>query len=131
ICEKIIPEIENHAADFICLNFANPDMVGHTGVFNAAVKACETVDDCTQRIIQKALENNYTTIIIADHGNCETMINTDCLHNTDHTKKPVPIIIMDDWIKSVKNGILFNIAPTVIHLLDSKKSKIMTENYLI
>lgn len=131
ITDKIIPEIENHAADFICLNFANPDMVGHTGVFDAAVKACETIDNCTQRIVKKALENHYTTIIIADHGNCETMINSDGTPNTAHTTNPVPIIVVDKEIKLVKNGILANIAPTVLHLMGIEKPQIMTENSLI
>jgi len=131
IRDKIIPEIEQQSADFICLNFANPDMVGHTGVFEAAVIACETVDSCTKSIVEKALENNYTTIIIADHGNSETMLNPDGTPNTAHTTNPVPIIIVDPNIKSVENGILANIAPTILKLMGIEKSNIMTENSLI
>ena len=96
----ILPEIEKETADFICLNFANPDMVGHTGVFEAAVKACETVDKCAKAIVEQALENHYLTIIIADHGNSETMRNPDGSPNTSHTTNPVPIIIVDNEIKA-------------------------------
>lgn len=131
IRDRIIPEIEQQSADFICLNFANPDMVGHTGVFEAAVKACETVDICTRSIVEKALENHYTTIIIADHGNSETMINPDGSPNTAHTTNPVPIIVVDPDIKWVENGILANIAPTVLKLMGIDKPEIMNENSLI
>ncbi len=131
IRDKIIPEIEQQSADFICLNFANPDMVGHTGVFEAAVIACETVDSCTKSIVEKALENNFTTIIIADHGNSETMINPDGSPNTAHTTNPVPIIVVGPDIKSVENGILANIAPTVLKLMGIEKPKIMNEKSLI
>jgi len=131
IRDKIIPEIEKQSADFICLNFANPDMVGHTGVFEAAVKACETVDKCTEAIVETALQHNYTTIIIADHGNSETMVNPDGSPNTAHTTNPVPIILVDDHIKSVKSGILANIAPTILKLMGVEKPEIMNENPLI
>lgn len=131
IRDKIIPEIEQKTADFICLNFANPDMVGHTGDFEAAVKACETVDTCTKRIVEKALQQDYTTIIIADHGNSEMMINPDGSPNTAHTTNPVPVIVVDKTINSVKNGILANIAPTVLKLMGIEKPRIMNEDSLI
>lgn len=131
IRDKIIPEIEQQTAHFICLNFANPDMVGHTGVFEAAVKACETVDMCTKSIVEKALENGYTTLIIADHGNSETMVNPDGSPNTAHTTNPVPIIVVDSKIKSVENGILANIAPTILKLMGIEKPEIMNEKSLI
>lgn len=131
IRDKILPEIQNQSADFICLNFANPDMVGHTGVFKAAVKACETVDQCVADLVPVALQNNYTTLIIADHGNSETMINADGTPNTAHTTNPVPIIVVDPHIKSVKNGILANIAPTILKILNIEKPFIMTEESLI
>ena len=131
IRDKIIPEIKTQSADFICLNFANPDMVGHTGVFEAAVKACETVDYCTKAIVEEALKADYTTLIIADHGNSETMINPDGSPNTAHTTNPVPIIVVDKDIKSVKNGILANIAPTVLKLMDIEKPDIMNQESLI
>ncbi len=129
--DMILPEIENETADFICLNFANPDMVGHTGVFEAAVKACETVDKCAKAIVEKALKSHYTTIIIADHGNSETMINPDGSPNTAHTTNPVPIIIVDNEIKSVRNGILGDIAPTILHLMGVEKPAIMDRNSLV
>lgn len=131
IRDKIIPEIEQQSADFICLNFANPDMVGHTGVFEAAVKACETVDSCVESITKKALENNYTTIIIADHGNSETMINPDGSPNTAHTTNPVPIIVVDPEIISVENGNLASIAPTILKLMGIEKPEVMNEKPLI
>jgi 2,3-bisphosphoglycerate-independent phosphoglycerate mutase len=131
IRDKIIPEIEQQSADFICLNFANPDMVGHTGVFEAAVFACETVDSCTKSVVEKALENQYTTIIIADHGNSEKMINPDGSPNTAHTTNPVPIIVVDPDIKSVESGILANIAPTILKLMGIDKPEIMNEKSLI
>ncbi len=131
IRDKILPEIDSQSADFICLNFANPDMVGHTGVFEAAVKACETVDSCTKSIVEIAVENHYTTIIIADHGNSETMINPDGSPNTAHTTNPVPIIIVDNEIKKVQNGVLANIAPTVLKLMGIQKPFEMNEKSLI
>lgn len=129
--DMILPEIENETADFICLNFANADMVGHTGVFEAAIKACETVDKCAKAIVEKALESHYATIIIADHGNSETMRNADGSPNTAHTTNPVPIIIVDNEIKSVKNGILGDIAPTILEIMGIEKPKIMTQHSLI
>lgn len=131
IRDKIIPEIENQTADFICLNFANPDMVGHTGVFEAAVKACETVDICAKAIVEKALENGYTSIIIADHGNSDTMRNPDGSPNTAHTTNPVPIIVVDKDIKSVENGILGDIAPTILHLMGVEQPDVMDRKSLV
>ncbi|HBY70557.1 MAG: phosphoglycerate mutase (2,3-diphosphoglycerate-independent) [Flavobacteriaceae bacterium] len=131
IRDKIIPEINSKSADFICLNFANPDMVGHTGVFEAAVKACETVDSCTKSIIEAALDNEYTTIVLADHGNSETMRNPDGSPNTAHTTNPVPIIIVDEEIKTVNKGILSDIAPTVLKLMGITKPESMTQDSLI
>jgi 2,3-bisphosphoglycerate-independent phosphoglycerate mutase len=131
IRDKILPEIENETADFICLNFANPDMVGHTGDFNAAIKACETVDKCTHDIVETALQHGYATIIIADHGNCETMRNPDGSPHTSHTTNPVPIIIADNDITAVKDGILGDIAPTILKLLGVHKPDVMTRESLV
>ena len=131
IRDKIVPEIKKGEVDFVCLNFANPDMVGHTGVMKAAIKACETVDTCTKDIVTTAQENNYTVIIIADHGNAETMINTDGSPNTAHTTNPVPVILIDKDIKQLKNGILADIAPTVLHLLGVSQPKVMDRASLI
>ncbi|KAA3622783.1 MAG: 2,3-bisphosphoglycerate-independent phosphoglycerate mutase [Flavobacterium sp.] len=131
IRDKIIPEIEKRSADFICLNFANPDMVGHTGDFDAAIKACETVDRCSHDIVETALQQGYATIIIADHGNCETMRNPDGSPHTSHTTNPVPIIIADNDIKAVKDGILGDIAPTILKLMGIEKPDVMTRESLV
>ncbi|MGA8853279.1 MAG: 2,3-bisphosphoglycerate-independent phosphoglycerate mutase, partial [Christiangramia sp.] len=108
ITEKIIPELDKESADFICLNFANPDMVGHTGDFDAAVKACETVDTCAKKVAETAYDHGYSIIIIADHGNSEVMINPDGSPNTAHTTNPVPLILMDKDVKNIKDGKLGN-----------------------
>ncbi|QNJ96874.1 2,3-bisphosphoglycerate-independent phosphoglycerate mutase [Constantimarinum furrinae] len=129
--DKILPEIENRSANFICLNFANPDMVGHTGVFNAAIKACETVDKCTKAIVEAAKENDYTTILIADHGNCETMRNPDGSPNTAHTTNPVPVILVDSELTEINDGILGDIAPTILELMGIEKPSEMTQKSLI
>ena len=131
IVTKITPEIESQSAEFICLNFANPDMVGHTGNFSAAVRACEVVDDCMGMVVDKCIENNYSIIIIADHGNSDIMINNDGSVNTAHTTNPVPIIVMDKQVKKVQDGILADIAPTVLKLLDIKQPKRMTGKILV
>ena len=129
--DSIIPRIENDTPDFICLNFANPDMVGHTGDLNAAIKACETVDHCAGNIIEAALKQNYKIIIISDHGNCETMINEDGSPNTAHTTNPVPIILVDKDFTTINNGVLGDIAPTILKLMSVDIPKSMTGNPLI
>ena len=131
IVSEIIPEIESESADFICLNFANPDMVGHTGNFDAAVRACEVVDDCMGRVVNKCIGNNYSVVIIADHGNSDVMINDDGSANTAHTTNPVPIIVIDNEIKKVDDGILADVAPTILKLLNIPKPKLMTGKILI
>ncbi|HBK82128.1 MAG TPA: 2,3-bisphosphoglycerate-independent phosphoglycerate mutase [Flavobacterium sp.] len=124
--DALVPELKKGDVDFVCLNFANGDMVGHTGVMEAAIKACEAVDNCVKEVVETALENNYTTIVIADHGNCETMINPDGSPNTAHTTNPVPIILVDKDLKNIKNGVLGNIAPTILELMGIKKPVSMT-----
>jgi 2,3-bisphosphoglycerate-independent phosphoglycerate mutase len=131
LTDALIPELQKGEVDFICLNFANGDMVGHTGVMEAAIKACETVDKCVKNIVTNALEYNYTTIIIADHGNCETMINPDGTPNTAHTTNPVPIILIDKDLKAISNGILGDLAPTILELIGIKKPEAMTQNSLL
>ncbi|MDY0780912.1 2,3-bisphosphoglycerate-independent phosphoglycerate mutase [Tenacibaculum sp. IB213877] len=131
IRDAIVPELEKGEVDFVCLNFANGDMVGHTGVFEAAVKACEAVDICVKDVITTALENDYTTLLIADHGNCETMINPDGTPHTAHTTNPVPFIVIDKDITSVKSGILGDIAPTILRLMNVEQPKEMTQHSLI
>ena len=132
IRDAIIPELEAKSADFICLNFANPDMVGHTGVMQAAVKACETVDTCARDVAHAALENDYAIIIIADHGNADCMINPDGTPNTAHTTTPVPIFLLDKNKNfSLKEGRLADIAPTVLELIGIDKPAEMTGEPLI
>lgn len=131
IRDAIIPELEKGMVDFVCLNFANPDMVGHTGDMKAAIKACETVDSCAQSVITAALKNGYTTLVIADHGNCETMINPDGSPNTAHTTNPVPLIVVDPDIKEVKDGVLADIAPTILKLLGVPQPQAMTRFPLV
>ncbi|EKT3963875.1 2,3-bisphosphoglycerate-independent phosphoglycerate mutase [Flavobacterium psychrophilum] len=131
LTEALIPEIEKTEADFICLNFANGDMVGHTGIMSAAIKACEAVNKCVEKVITAALANNYTTIVIADHGNCETMINPDGTPNTAHTTNPVPIILVDKELKTIHDGVLGDIAPTILDLMGIKKPEVMTRNSLL
>lgn len=131
IKDQIVPEIEKESADFICLNFANPDMVGHTGDFDAAVKACETVDVCAKEVAEAAFEKDYTIILIADHGNSEVMKNPDGTPNTAHTTNPVPLILMDKDIKTIKDGKLGNIAPTILKLMGITQPDLMTEDPLI
>ncbi|MEW2919921.1 2,3-bisphosphoglycerate-independent phosphoglycerate mutase [Muricauda sp. ANG21] len=131
IRDAIIPELKKGEADFVCLNFANPDMVGHTGVMEAAIKACETVDECAKDVITAGLENNYSTIVIADHGNCDTMINPDGSPNTAHTTNPVPLILVDKDIKEIKDGVLGDIAPTILKMIGISQPELMTQKPLV
>jgi 2,3-bisphosphoglycerate-independent phosphoglycerate mutase len=129
--DALIPELQKGEVDFVCLNFANGDMVGHTGVMAAAIKACEAVDQCVKEVVENALANHYTVIIIADHGNCETMINPDGSPNTAHTTNPVPIILVDSELKTIRSGILADIAPTILELMGIVKPSVMTGKTLL
>jgi 2,3-bisphosphoglycerate-independent phosphoglycerate mutase len=131
--DAIIEEIRAKQPDFICLNFANTDMVGHTGVFEAAVKAAETVDQCMQEIIPVALEHDYECIIIADHGNSDFMINEDGSPNTAHTKNPVPIIYVSPKTETarIRSGKLGDIAPTLLFLMGQPIPEEMTGDILV
>jgi len=131
IRDAIIPELKKGDVDFVCLNFANGDMVGHTGVMEAAIKACETVDECVKGVITAATENDYTTIVIADHGNCETMINPDGTPNTAHTTNPVPFIMVDKNITKIEDGVLGDIAPTILKLMGVAQPEAMTRHSLV
>ncbi len=118
IASKINSELKRKSADFIVLNFANADMVGHTGIFEAAVKACEAVDACAESVVTTALENGYTIIVIADHGNSDMMINEDGTPNTAHTTNLVPFIMIDgkDFLP-VRDGKLGDLSPTILTLM--------------
>ena len=132
ITEKIVPEIENETADFICLNFANTDMVGHTGVFEAAVKAAETVDSCIEKVATAAYNHGYAVFILADHGNSDVMINPDGTPNTQHSTNLVPLIVMDkDRTWNVQDGKLGDMAPTILTAMGIEIPEIMTGDVLI
>ena len=133
IRDSIIPELEKEEVDFVCLNFANPDMVGHTGVFEAAVKACETVDGCAQAVVEAALAHKYATIIIADHGNSDIMVNSDGSPHTAHTTNLVPFVLVDDAgdVKTLKPGKLGDIAPTILTLMGLEIPGEMTGDVLV
>jgi 2,3-bisphosphoglycerate-independent phosphoglycerate mutase len=132
ITDKLVPEIEKESADFIVLNYANTDMVGHTGVFQAAIKAAQTVDACVKRVVTAALEHGYTVFLTADHGNSDYMINEDGSPNTAHTLNPVPFFIIDkEWKGTVKSGKLGDMAPTILTMMGMPIPKEMTGNVLI
>jgi 2,3-bisphosphoglycerate-independent phosphoglycerate mutase len=131
LADALVPELEKETVDFVCLNFANGDMVGHTGVMEAAIKACEAVDACVEKVITAALAHGYTTLLIADHGNCETMINPDGSPNTAHTTNPVPIIVIDPEIKTIHDGVLGDVAPTILELMGIEKPAVMTQHSLL
>lgn len=132
ITDKLVPEIENESADFICLNYANTDMVGHTGVFSAAITAAQTVDACVNRVVTAGLAHGYTIFLTADHGNADFMINEDGSPNTAHTLNPVPFFIIDkEWTGTVKNGKLGDLAPTILTVMGLSIPKEMTGNILI
>lgn len=129
--DALVPELQKGDVDFVCLNFANGDMVGHTGVMEAAIKACEAVDQCVKDVVTAGLENQYSIIMIADHGNCETMINPDGTPHTAHTTNPVPFILIDNDQIKVKDGVLGDIAPTILELMGIEKPKAMTQDSLL
>jgi 2,3-bisphosphoglycerate-independent phosphoglycerate mutase len=132
LTDAVLPEIQNKSFDFGCINYANTDMVGHTGVFTAAVKAAETVDTCVKKIVTAAFEKGYTVFLTADHGNSDYMINEDGTPNTAHTLNPVPFFIIDNnWRGSIKPGKLGDIAPTILTMMGLPIPKEMTGKVLI
>jgi 2,3-bisphosphoglycerate-independent phosphoglycerate mutase len=132
VTAALLPEINKKSADFICLNFANADMVGHTGVWEAVIKAVETVDKCVKEVITTALENDYTIFLTADHGNADYMKNEDGTPNTAHTKNLVPyFIISNEWKGNLKPGKLGDVAPTILTLMHLSIPKEMTGEILI
>lgn len=131
LTDIIVPELKKGSGDFICLNFANADMVGHTGDYKAVVKAVETVNTCTKRIVEAGLQSGYSFIIIADHGNADYMINPDGSPNTAHTTNPVPCILIDKDHKKIKEGKLADIAPTILKLMEIPIPKQMDGTVLV
>ncbi len=132
LTDAIVPEIRDGWASFICLNFANADMVGHTGVWEAVIRAVETVDKCVERVVNAALESGYTVFLTADHGNADFMLNEDGSPNTAHSLNPVPFFIIDqDWKGAVRSGKLGDLAPTILTLMGLKIPPEMTGEVLI
>ena len=131
VASSAVDFLNQNTPDFLCLNFANPDMVGHTGVQKAIIKACETVDNCLERLVNCLIELDYSIIIIADHGNADKMKNKDGSAHTAHTVNMVPVIVLDQNIKVVENGKLADIAPSILKLMDIDKPKEMTGVSLI
>jgi 2,3-bisphosphoglycerate-independent phosphoglycerate mutase len=132
LTDALLPEINKGEVDFICLNYANADMVGHTGVWEAAIKAVETVDACVQRVVTTGLANGYTIFLTADHGNADYMINPDGSPNTAHTLNPVPFFIIDEhWNGKIRPGKLGDIAPTILTMMELPLPAEMTGDVLI
>jgi len=132
LTDAIVPEIRDRTADFICLNFANTDMVGHTGVWEAVIKAAETVDRCVERIVKVALDNDYTVFLTADHGNADYMVNGDGSPNTAHSMNPVPFFIIDkEWKGGIRSGKLGDLAPTILTMMGLAIPPEMTGEVLI
>lgn len=131
VTASILAEIEKADTDFICLNFANPDMVGHTGVYEAIIKAVEKVDNCAERIVKRGTSKGYSFIIIADHGNADFAINEDGTPNTAHSTNLVPCILIDNDYKNIKDGKLADVAPTILKLLNIEPAKEMDGECLI
>jgi len=131
VTSKIVEELEKEETDFVCLNFANPDMVGHTGDYNAIVKAVETVDACTQKVVEAGLKKDYAFIIIADHGNADFVVNADGSPNTAHSTNPVPCFALNTDFKKIENGKLGDVAPTILQIMGVEIPNEMTGNILI
>ena len=131
IVDAIVPEVRKAEADLVVLNFANPDMVGHTGVFDAVVKAVETTDACLAQVVRAGMEQGYRFVIIADHGNADKALNPDGSPNTAHSTNPVPIVVVASGVTRLRDGILADVAPTVLDLMDVKKPAEMTGSSLL
>jgi 2,3-bisphosphoglycerate-independent phosphoglycerate mutase len=131
VTEAIISELKNSSAEFVCLNFANGDMVGHTGIYSAIIKAVETVDHCVEKVVEAAKASGYTVMIMADHGNADYAVNDDGSPNTAHSLNPVPCILVSDKYKKIDNGILADVAPTLLTIMGLKVPKEMTGKVLV
>ncbi len=131
VADKLVAALDMQKYDFICLNFANGDMVGHTGVYDAIVKAVKAVDTCVSKVVESAKANGYEVVMIADHGNADHAINADGTPNTAHSLNPVPIVVVSERVKSVENGILADVAPTVLKLMGVEQPADMTGHALV
>ena len=131
VADKLAAALDEQRFDFICLNFANGDMVGHTGVYEAIVKAVEAVDSCVEKVVEAAKRNGYEVVMIADHGNADNAVNADGTPNTAHSLNPVPVVVVSDRVKSVESGILADVAPTVLKLMGLAQPAEMTGHALV
>lgn len=131
VTDAICAELEKGTPDFVCLNFANADMVGHTGDFNAVVKAVETVDACVKRVVETGQKNGYSFLITADHGNADYMINEDGSPNTAHTTNPVPLFLIDKDFRNISDGRLSDLAPTILTMMGLNIPEEMTGKVLV
>ena len=131
VADKLVGALDRQKYDFICLNFANGDMVGHTGVYEAIEKAVKAVDACVAKVVEAARRNGYEVVQIADHGNADNAVNADGTPNTAHSLNPVPIVVVSDRVKTVRDGILADVAPTVLDLMGLEKPEAMTGHSLV
>ena len=131
VADKLTGALDTQKYDFICLNFANGDMVGHTGVYEAIVKAVKAVDECVSKVVESAKKNGYEVVMIADHGNADHAKNEDGTPNTAHSLNPVPVVVVSDRVASVKDGILADVAPTVLTLMGLPQPAEMTGHSLV
>jgi len=131
LVELVTGEMKGDRADFVCLNFANPDMVGHTGVYEAIVKAVETTDRCLSEVLEVGLRNGYEFVVIADHGNADKAMNADGSPHTAHTTNPVPVMILSNREVKVKDGVLADVAPTILDLMGIDQPAEMTGSSLL
>ena len=131
VADKLVAALDEQKFDFICLNFANGDMVGHTGIYDAIVKAVKAVDGCVEKVVEAAKRNGYEVVQIADHGNADNAVNPDGTPNTAHSLNPVPIVVVSDRVKAVHDGILADVAPTVLALMGVPQPAGMTGRSLV
>ena len=131
VADKLAAALAKRKYNFVCLNFANGDMVGHTGVYEAILKAVKAVDACVKTVVQAAQAAGYETVIIADHGNADNAVNADGSPNTAHSLNPVPIVVVSDRVQSVENGVLADVAPTVLALMGVKAPEAMSGHSLV
>jgi 2,3-bisphosphoglycerate-independent phosphoglycerate mutase len=129
--DAIVKELSTGEPDFVCLNFANGDMVGHTGVWDAIIQAVEAVDNCVQAVVDTAIANGYTALIIADHGNADNAVNPDGTPNTAHSLNPVPCILVSNEYSSIRDGILADVAPTILKIMGMEQPSVMTGKSLV